>query len=375
MSTGPLAFVISPQPWAGFHVSKHHYAIALADCGWRVVFIDPPTDLGSAGRIEMHATDIPGITSLRYQTFFPYKLKFRARWLFDRLMRRQARRLVTKVGKPDLVWDFDNAYQFRDLRPFSAKTTLFHLVDDVSSPNMGTKHADHLFYLHPSFATHAGGVVHPDHHVGHGLGRAHETAARNTDFGTPNPDQPHIGFVGNLAAAWIDWDAIEIMLTRHPQARFTFWGPHPAPDAANTALTQIVARPNAFLPGLTAPAQILTQASSVDVWLVPFIADKLLGGPLNSHKILEYLSTGKVVVMSWLDAYSGNPLVHMLPDRHSTALAEVLDQVLANLSTANNLQSMEERRAYAMARTYDQHLAHILRVAKIDIQDLHSNAA
>ena len=32
----PLAYVISPQPWAGFHVSKHHYAIALAERGWRL---------------------------------------------------------------------------------------------------------------------------------------------------------------------------------------------------------------------------------------------------------------------------------------------------------------------------------------------------
>lgn len=356
MRNQPLAFVISPQPWAGFRVSKHHYAIALADRGWRVVFIDPPTDLGKVGKIETTDTNVPGITSLRYQTTFPYRIKFRARWLFDVLMHRQARRLVTAAGQPDLVWDFDNAYQFRDLRAFGAKTSLFHLVDDVGAPGLGTKHADHVYYLHPSFANHAGGLAYPDHHIGHGLGRAHEAAARSTGFGTPNPDRPHIGFVGNLAAAWIDWDAIDTMLTRHPQARFTFWGPVPEPKDPDTALTRILAHPNAAFPGLTLPEQVLAGASGIDVWLVPFAADKLPGGPLNSHKILEYLSTGKAVVMSWLEAYDGNPLVHMLPDRYSTGLADLLARVLADLHSANAPQAMEARRAFALEQSYDRHL-------------------
>lgn len=363
MSKQPLAFVISPQPWAGFHVSKHHYAIALADRGWRVVFIDPPTHLGTAGGIETTDTEVPGIMSLRYQTAFPYRIKFRARWLFDVLMRRQARRLVAAAGQPDLVWDFDNAYQFRDLRAFGAKASLFHLVDDVGVQGLGTKQSDHLFYLHPSFAMHTGGAALPDHHIGHGLGRMHETAARSTDFGTPNPDRPHIGFVGNLAAAWIDWQAIDTMLTRHPEARFTFWGPPPEARGPDTALARILAHPNAAFPGLTPPAQILAEAPGIDVWLVPFVADTLLGGPLNSHKILEYLSTGKAVVMTWLEAYDGNPLVHMLPDRHSTGLADLMARVLAHLDSANAPEAMAARRAFALERSYDRHLEQVLHVA------------
>ncbi|MCU0578607.1 MAG: discoidin domain-containing protein [Desulfobacterota bacterium] len=116
--------MISPQPWAGLQVSKHHYARALAARDWRVVFIDPPAELGKPGRIEQTATEVSGIFRLRYQTFFPYRLKFHARPLFDLLMWRQAKRLVQAAGRPNLVWDFDNAYQFRDFGPYRVYSRL-----------------------------------------------------------------------------------------------------------------------------------------------------------------------------------------------------------------------------------------------------------
>jgi len=373
----PLAYLISPQPWAGFPVSKHHYAIALAALGWRVVFVDPPAELGRAGAIETAATDVSGIASLRYQTSFPYKLKFHARWLFDAFMRRQARQLVAAAGQPDLVWDFDNSYQFRDLRPFGAKTTLFHLVDDVGMPGFGTKHADHLFYLHSSFCVRAGGILRDDHEIGHGLGSIHAQAARTQGLEQGQPNAPRVGFVGNLGAAWIDWDAITIMLTRNPQVRFTFWGPKPSTNVRNAALSRILAQPNATFPGVASPAQIVSEARDVDVWLVPFVAEKLLGGPLNSHKILEYLSFGKTVVSSWLEAYDGNPLVQMLPDPNQGGadLADLLDSVLADLVAANAPEKMAARRAFALEHSYDLHLERIMQVTGLALQKTKTHAA
>ena len=371
----PLAYVISPQPWAGFQVSKHHYAIALAHRGWRVVFIDPPVNLGQPGRIEITPTEIPSVRSLRYQTFFPHKVKFHLRWLFDRLMHFQSRRLVAAAGRPDLVWDFDNAYQFRDLRSFGAQTTLFHLVDDVGKAGSGTKGADHLFYLHASFCTRAGGVPQPDHEIGHGLGRLHESAALKQDFGVTKPGYPRVGFVGNLAAAWIDWAAIDVMLTRHPQASFTFWGPLPPTEKADPELVKVLAHSNAAFPGLTSPDRIVMEAPEIDVWLVPFSTDKVQGEPLNSHKVLEYLSTGKAVVMNWLEAYDGNPLVNILPGRDSTGLEDLLDAVLAELDTANAPEMMAARRAFALERSYDRHMEQIMRVAGLTAQELRTNAA
>lgn len=360
MSAAPLAYVISPQPWVGFHVSKHHYAVALADRGWRVVFVDPPANLGKAGATELTPTGVPGITSLRYQTFFPYKIKFHARWAFDALMRRQARQLVEVAGLPDLVWDFDNAYQFRDLSVFEARKSIFHLVDDVSSPGFGCKMADLFLYLHPTFCTRAGGRLHPDHEIGHGLGKLHAAAAQRQGRDTRQPGTPHVGFVGNLGASWLDWSEVARMVDRHPEVRFTFWGPTPPPEEIDPALADLIGRPGTRFPGLAQPDAILAEADSIDVWLVPLRADRLPGGALNSHKILEYLSTGRVVVMNWLEAYVDNPLVEMLPEANRGELAILLDRVLADLDRVNAPEMMARRRNFALERAYDRHLAHVL---------------
>jgi hypothetical protein len=365
----PLALIISPQPWHGFQVSKHHYAMALASRGWKVVFIDPPTDLGKVGRVELEETDFPGVSVLRYQTFFPYILKFRSRTIFNYLMRRQAQRITARTGRPDLVWDFDNAYQFADLTPFGAKRSLFHLVDDAAKNDLGTKNADHTFYLHESFCRHTGGKPKPECLVGHGLGKAHELAALNLRLKQNDVDQrasPHIGFVGNLAANWVDWAAVSEMLHRHPEALFTFWGPLPDMGNADVGLQEIISNTHARFPGLTPPDRIIEDSKSVDAWLIPFCSDKLLGGAIDSHKILEYLSTGKAIVMSWLEAYKDNQLVYMLPSSDSVGLADLLDNVLRDLPNVNSIENMKRRSAYALERTYDRHLEQIFTVAGVD---------
>jgi hypothetical protein len=373
LTSMPQALIISPQPWAGFQVSKHHYARALAAAGWEVIFVDPPTTLGRAGAMQLTKTEVPGLRNLRYQTWFPYRVKFYARRLFDWCMAHQARRIAQVVGPLDLVWDFDNAYQFRSLRPFGAKSSLFHLVDNVGASRLGNKDADHVFYLHESFCRNAGIIPKPDHLIGHGLGRAHADLARSP-VATPDTERPkQVGFVGNLCAGWMDWDALERMTTAHPDVTFTFWGPvlHPAPPP----LARLQARANTRFLGLTPPDQIAQAGAWIDVWIVPYNLAQIKAAPINSHKILEYLSTGKAVVMDWLEAWVDNPLVDMPRDSGTGTLPDLLAKVLADLPSANAPERMAARRAYALARSYDERVAQICEVLGDQVLMLPSKAS
>lgn len=354
----PLALIVSPQPWAGFQVSKHHYARALAGRGWRVVFVDPPADLGRPGRIVQAPTEVRGLTSLRYQPAFPYRLKFHLRPLFDLLMRRQARRLVAATGRPDLVWDFDNAYQFRDLTAFGARTTVFHLVDDVGTPGRGTKGADHVLYLHASLCARAGATPDPANAIGHGLGAAHARAAATAVDPQRPAGPPHLGFVGNLAADWLDWDAVAEILRRRPDARLTCWGPLPA--ALPPALAAIRARPGTRFPGLTPPERILNESGDIDLWLAPFRAERLPGGPIDSHKILEYLATGRAVAAIRLAAHADNPLVAQPDPARGETFADLVVRLLAEPAALNPPDLAARRRAQALACSYDRRLDQVL---------------
>lgn len=356
--SAPLALILSPQPWDGFQVSKHHYARTLAGRGWRVVFVDPPADLGRPGRIVQAPTGVAGVTSLRYQTAFPYRLKFHLRPLFDLLMRRQARRLVAATGRPDLVWDFDNAYQFRDLTAFGAARTVFHLVDDVGTPGLGTKRADHVLCLDPGLCRGAGGTPAPEDRIGHGLGAAHARAAA-TAVDRPRPEgPPHLGFVGNLAADWIDWPALAEILHRRPDARLTCWGPLPA--ALPPALAAIRARPGTRFPGLTPPERILEQAGDIDLWLAPFRPDRLPGGAIDSHKILEYLATGRAVASVRLAAHADNPLVAQPDPARGETLPDLVIRLLAAPEALNPPDLAACRRAHALACSYERRLDQVL---------------
>ena len=263
------------------------------------------------------------------------------------------------AGQPTLVWDFDNAYQFRDLRVFGADAALFHLVDDVVEAEMGTKRAGHFFYLHRSFCIHAGGTPLPDHEIGHGLGQIHARAAAGAKDAPRPAGPPQVGFVGNLAATWIDWTAIGEMLSRQPETIFTFWGPLPDVNSTNADLRRIFDHPATRFPGIATPEQIVAESTNIDVWIIPFHASRLLGGPINSHKILEYLSTGRAVVMSWLQAYEESDLVYMLP-KSGGSLADLLSRVLSDLGRANSSEMVKRRRAFALNRTYDIWVGQIL---------------
>lgn len=354
-------FIISPQPWEGFKVSKHHYAVALAREGWTVFFIDPPLPFSRRRGIKTHPTDVDGVCRVDYSLPLPSWTKFKLRSIFNLAMRRQARRLTARLGRPDLVWDFDNAYQFNDLRAFGGSTTIFHLVDR-GVKGLGDKSAELRVHLHPSFCEWAGYRASDSIKVGHGVSR---------DFIQHCPPIPThdeykqvvcIGLVGNLKASWFDWAAVEEIARRLPTTRFVLWGPHRDPGIAEGAEGRLLNSKRVSLRGIASPEQIAEDSAEVDLWLLPFVAERVPGGPLNSHKVLEYLATGKAVAMSWLEAYSGNGLVEMLDRDSGETLPDRVSGVLASLDTINSSSLMLARRSYASDRVYEERLSQILRV-------------
>jgi hypothetical protein len=362
----PRALIISPQSWEGFQVSKHHYARTLAAAGWEVIFADPPRPLGQADAVQITNTDVPGLRNLRYQTWFPYRIKFRARWLFDWAMARQARRILQATGPLDLVWDFDNAYQFRSLKAFGARKSLFHLVDEPTPHGLGDKDADHFLYLDESYCSQAGHRPQSDHQISHGLSLPHAIEARKAAAQAspaPRRDRPVVGFVGNLAAGWIDWPAFTTMVQTHSEADFMFWGPLPVPDHA--AFQALQAQPNTQFLGLTPPTEIARAGATVDIWTLPYDRALLGVNPISSHKILEYLASGKVVVMDHQAGHVSNPHVVMTQSSGDGSLPMLLDQTLAQLDVVNAPDRIAARRAYALDCTYDKRLAYITDLVKL----------
>lgn len=361
--------LISPQPWEGMQLSKHHYARALAKQGHRVDFVEPPQRAGRPGAVTVTKADDPGIRIVRYRPWFPYRLKFHARALFDAAMRVQARMIARATGgAPDIVWDFDNAYQFADLRAFGAPVRLFHAVDQIVAGVSGSKHAQLVVAIDDALIDRLGARDMPHLIVPHGLNPIHLAYARRVASGHVGAPRAagspvRIGYVGNLLMPALDRDAIMRLVDAHRDATFDFVTPLAPDSLANGAdakwLRALAARANCCLHIGRGPGYIVDLADRIDIWLICYDLARDINAGSNSHKMLEYLATGAPVLTSWLRPYVGNALVTMADRGDNSRLPELLSGLIADLAAQSAPERRIERATFAITHDYAHHIGRI----------------
>lgn len=355
--------LISPEPWEGFKVSKHHYAEELGLLGHRVVFIEPPNRERTKTAVEIRETGVPGVSVLSYRTWFPYRLKFHARPLFNLGMRQQANLIRAAIGGPiDIVWDMDIAYNFIDLRVLAARFNIFHPVDpDKGIAKFGDKDADLVLSVSQAIIDPLCGGPRPAYVIPHGLGRLYEAFGKSIILSPPPVDdtlRPRVAYVGNLDRVDIDWPIIVKMVRQHTDTEFWFIGPHDK-VRYNPVFAQLEMLDNCFLPGLMKAEQILELAPTIDVWLACYDPAKSIRAGMNSHKVLEYLATGRSVLSNRFDVLAGTDLVVMPDSLSNETLPQCLTEILANRRSNNSPARQRLRVAHALQFTYAAHLRRI----------------
>jgi len=307
-----------------------------------------------------NATDHENIRIVNFSLGFPYFLKFKAKGLFDRLIRFRARALARRC-KPDIVWDFDNTGLFHDLREFSAKCRIFHPVDQLCSGSKKDKHADAVFSVGENILN---CVVcnAPKQFIQHGLSGPFleygRTMLRQTKQYSLPADRPiSIGYIGNLSSATIDRIAFKTIVQNHPQVQFELFGPFPKRDDSVACEEQdwrrfITTSKNCIVHGRRTPAEIVEQAHKIDGWLVCYDIENDINSCCNSHKILEYLATGRVVISNRITAYDGLNLI-CTPERlDNLELPNLFSRTIASLLEHNSSNNRQRRLSYAVENSY-----------------------
>lgn len=369
---GKQILIISPQPWEGFRVSKHHYAIELAERGNRVFFVDPPLLDGNLrpGGIKLAGTRVAGIQSIKYRPRFPYTLKFHCRWLFDRLMRQQAKRIRAACGdRLDVVWDFDNTYNFANLEEFGTSLKIFHPVDQIVTHCSSTKQADIVFAIAQSILDRISLGETPAHRIGHGLSRLHVDFARRriAEDASPTCTQLRIGYVGNLLHPAVDRECISAVVVANPDVRFDFFGPYCDPDGdppLHRWIESLVGRANCHFYGLCDQALILSHAENIQGWLVCYDSSKDMNNGADSHKILEYLATGAPVTSSRIDAYADNDLLYMPKMKSNDRVLSCFSEMKHDLLLGKD-DRRRERLEFALQRSYGDRLNEICKMVSM----------
>jgi len=351
--------IISPEPWDHIFVSKHHYAIHLARRGNKVYFLNPPSDI-----LKIESTDTENLWVLSYKGF-ARGLRF-----FPRPIQRYFARIVLKkletLARSDfnVVWSFDNSVFF-DFRIFPKKTlTISHIVD-VNQDFM-TEVAAHTAsiclcntdLLLNRLSRYNGNV----YKINHGYNEVKELP----EIALPGDNEVKALYVGNLNISFIDWRILHQIVEENRRVDFIFIGPGletfvRGDDAQTIFKKRLALLPNVFPVGKVSSETVPAYLKKGDVMLICYQEQYHNGQAASTHKFMEYLGSGKVIVSSFTKEFEPHVDIVAMPIKNRL-LPGVFRQVVKNLYYHNSDELRDKRKRLAAENSYEKQIERIERL-------------
>lgn len=350
---GKNIFLVSPEPWNFIFVSKHHYAMELARRGNRVFFINPP----SAGMTEKIAIGLvegfEGLYVVDYQQILR-GLRFMPRFM----MRAVERRFLKKVEevanvKFDVVINFENS-RFFDMGFAGNRVKIYFQVDENQDfhPGEAAATADLALAINAEILD----IIKPYNKCSYKLSHSFQGKLSHQALDVMEgrfvyrrpAGRLTAMYVGNLDNMYIDINLFDDVVKQNPEVDFAMVGPCKRDREMYRRLSVypnvrfLDSRPFHEIPDLLSTADLLIVAYGRNF-------------TSSSHKMLEYLGSGKAVVCTCMSELGVNSnLVYM-----SLTYEDFLQNfksAIAQIGEANAPEKMKARIRYALDHTYDSQL-------------------
>jgi hypothetical protein len=118
--------------------------------------------------------------------------------------------------------------------------------------------------------------------------------------------------------------------------------------------------PNVSLRGQMSQQELVEQYNEADIFIICYDIDKDQSRGTNYHKVIEFLSTGRVVVSNNITTYAGSNLLRMCGSRtDNNEFFGLLKDTIDNIEVHNSPANQQQRKDFAGVNTYDQHLLKI----------------
>lgn len=380
-----IILILSPQSWGNMLLSKHHYAIELAKRGNEVYFLNPPDnaywDLKSRkNRITIHSSPLhANLFLIDQKLFFPYNLKFHSRRLYNILIKKQIRDILQVIEPPvDIIWSFDLGNHFPLSYFDKRKYKVFHPVDEPGDKNaiLAGSGANILFSVTKEIMEKYKSFGIPFYFINHGL--ADEFILQENTVLFQN-NRINIGMSGNLLRPDLDRKILLQIIRENPDLVFHFFGSYFAGQSnlaaaidkeAETFIETLKAFGNIALHGVLKTSELALALNRMDALLICYDMRMDQSKGTNYHKVMEYLSTGKVTISNNITTYSGYPgLIRMTAERTDNEMLPALfKETISNLEKWNSEALVNERKSFARNNTYqkqldriDQHIMDLLK--------------
>jgi hypothetical protein len=371
-----VILIVSPQSWGDMLLAKHHYAIELAKRGNEVYFLNPPDNYRwswdkSDERIEV-------TPSLQYQNlflvsqklFFPYKLKFHSRRLYNILIKKQIRAVIQMIPKPvDLLWSFDLGNLFPLVFFQNRLFKIFHPVDEPANQDaiLAAKGADIIFSVTNEILRKYNFFQLPSFFINHGLADEFVMKEAPSKY---SKEQIRIGMSGNLLRPDLDRQILLKIIGENPKAKFHFYGSYTTDQSNIGASTgkevdafirDLKSFSQVVLHGVLKTDELAKELNKMDILLICYDIKLDQSGGTNYHKVMEYLSTGKTIISNNITTYQEYPeMIRMVPERTSNKMLPVLlRETIGDLKKWNAIELMNRRKIFAQNNTYQKQLDRI----------------
>jgi glycosyltransferase involved in cell wall biosynthesis len=354
--------IISPEPWEGHFVSKHHYAITLARQGYHVYFLDPPdTSLSEIQVNSTKYTNLWSVTGPRVAKGLRFYPSFLKRWMEVQWLKKLEKRMGTVFS---VIWLFENS-RFYDMRFAGAKLKIYHQVDwnQDFHVTQAASSADICFCTTDVIRRKLIEYNERVYNIHHGVSSPSTVLPLNEEQKVCfRVSTINAVYVGNLDIPYLNIDLLAEIVQDFPTVRFHFIGKY---SKEGMLYNRLGKSSNIVWWGVVPSSQIPTILSYCDIQLLAYKVEsdwekEQMASP---HKVMEYLASGKVIVATYTDEYKDKPrLLEMVTDNKD--YIPTFRKIVSNLDYYNSPQKQQERIDFTKNNTYEKQLEKIRQLIK-----------
>ncbi|QNL22360.1 hypothetical protein HZR84_10550 [Hyphobacterium sp. CCMP332] len=334
--------IISPEAWEHIQISKHHYAIELAKRNNRVYFLGPPEN-----EYAINTTSINNLFKVTYKGF-PKGFRFYPKAIRKKIQRSLLEKIEKITGCTlDILWSFDNSV-FADFDNERMRLNISHIVDKsqdflfaraASTADINFAVSENIFNRQKKYNQQS-------YLIPHAIDELFlKEIIKDSNSDLPGKNKIKALTFGNMNSPYINWKLAEKIYNHFDCIDFIHFGPKP--DKAPIA-------ENIYFAGFKDKKDLAVLMSSADFLFIFYDDEKYPEQLTNSHKILEFLSSGKPVICNPFSDYKKSELLiqcHNLEDYKNA---------IQNTITKSEDVALKQRRIeYASKNTYNKRIEEI----------------
>lgn len=357
--------ILSPQPWNFLFISKHHYALELAKQNDVWFISSPEKDMG-LGNFEEVISAQPRLKVIHYRLPVPDLLKFHMKPVYKWLIELFVKKSFAKAkGAFDACIDF-GCYSLFDSQDFvKASVKIFFPVDHFEHVRFTNRGARYLFTVSDVIKEKFSQAGINCHFINHGLSEEFATLAKerlNILYEWKAGDVLKVGYTGNLFSHFLDISLFKKLIIENPSVEFHLFGGFDFGESNSVYvewLKFLQNSSNVKLQGFLQPGELAKELQNMDALVLCYRPDYKNYFGENTHKMLEYLSTGKAIISTHITLYANSEFIKMTNQGKDEDLPFLFTQSLKNLKALNSDELYKKRISFALNNTYAHQIERI----------------